>query len=138
LPQRSYELAARIMAAAIEAAGTRPANDALTETARSMGEGIGAAAKARAGSRPGKKRLVASTVAALSAHGYEPELSGGEIRLHNCPFHALAREHREMVCGMNLALVEGVVEGVDLSGVTPVLDPKPGTCCVALRLQKRP
>jgi predicted ArsR family transcriptional regulator len=136
LPQRSYELAARILASAIDESGVGPMKSALVSAARMIGAGIGAGAKSRAGSRPGKKRLIASTVAALSAHGYEPELSGGEIRLRNCPFHALVGEHRELVCGMNLAVVEGVVEGLDLPGVTPVLDPKPGMCCVALRLQK--
>jgi predicted ArsR family transcriptional regulator len=74
------------------------------------------------------------TSAALAAHGYEPEQTPGEIRLHNCPFHALVGEHKALVCGMNLALIDGVVEGLDLTGVKPVLDPKPGMCCVALRL----
>jgi predicted ArsR family transcriptional regulator len=136
LPQRSYELAARILAAAVEAVGARP-SDALKENAHTIGEAIGAEARAGAGSRPGRKRLIASTVAALSAHGYEPELSGGAIRLRNCPFHALVSEHRDLVCGMNLALVEGVVGGLDLSGVTPVLDPQPGMCCVAIALHEQ-
>jgi hypothetical protein len=38
---------------------------------------------------------------------------------------------------MNLALVEGVVSGLDIPGVKPVLDPKPGMSCVALRLAKK-
>jgi len=134
LPQRSYELAARILAAAIDASGPRRARSALRKTARMIGERIGADAKARAGSRPGKKRLLAGAVAALAANGYEPEHATGEIRLRNCPFHALVSEHKELVCGMNLALVEGVVEGLDLPGATPVLDPKPGMCCVSLKL----
>ncbi|MGH7429994.1 MAG: helix-turn-helix transcriptional regulator [Candidatus Methylomirabilaceae bacterium] len=133
LPQRSYELAARILAGAIEANGAGETANALTETARTMGEGIGADSKARAGSRAGRKRLVASTVEALSALGYEPELSSGEIRLRNCPFHALVGDYRELVCGMNLALVGGIVEGLELPGATAVLDPQSGMCCVALR-----
>ena len=52
--------------------------------------------------------------------------------LGNCPFDALARERRELVCGMNLALVEGLVDGLDLAGVRARLDPLPGGCCVAL------
>ena len=134
LPSRSYELAARILATAVDASSNPRQQHALGKAARQIGEGIGAEAKARAGSRPGKKRLVAGTVAALAAHGYEPERTPGEIRLHNCPFHALVSEHKELVCGMNLALIEGVVAGLDLTGVKPVLDPKPGMCCVALRL----
>lgn len=137
LPQRSYELAARILVAAIDAGGARRTRTALRKTARMMGERLGADAKARAGSRPGKKRLLAATVAALAAHGYEPEQVTGEIRLRNCPFHALVGEHKEVVCGMNLALVQGVVEGLDLPGVRPVLAPKPGMCCVAIKLAKK-
>jgi predicted ArsR family transcriptional regulator len=134
LPQRSYELAATILATAIDTNGTRQTHSALRKAARSIGARIGADAKARAGSRASKKRLLTSTVAALAAHGYEPEHATGELRLRNCPFHALVSEHKDLVCGMNLALIEGVVEGLALPGTTPVLDPKPGMCCVALRL----
>lgn len=134
LPQRSYELAARILAIAIDGGGTARARGALRKAARQVGERIGTDARTRAGSRPGRKRVLADTVAALGAHGYEPESRSGEIRLRNCPFHALVSEHKDLVCGMNLALIEGVVVGLDLPGVKPVLDPKPGLCCVVLRL----
>jgi len=137
LPQRRYELAATILATAIDASKTPQTYGALKKTARMIGERIGSESKARAGSRPGKKRLLADTVAALAANGYEPVRATGVIRLHNCPFHALVNEHKELVCGMNLALMEGVVEGLDLPGVRPVLDPKPGMCCVTLRLSVR-
>ena len=134
LPQRSYRLAGRILATAMEAAAPGT-NKQLAPTARAIGEEIGRDAKARAGARPGKKRLVAGTMAALAATGYEPEQEDGEIRLRNCPFHYLAGEHRQLVCGMNLALIEGVVAGLDVPGVKPLLDPKPGMCCVALKLR---
>ena len=134
LPQRSYKLAGRILAAAMEATAPET-NRLLAPTARAMGEEIGRDARARAGTRPGKKRLVANTMASLAANGYEPTQEGGEIRLRNCPFHYLATEHRQLVCGMNLALIEGVVAGLDVPGVKPVLDPQPGMCCVALRMR---
>jgi predicted ArsR family transcriptional regulator len=73
-------------------------------------------------------------VATLTAQGYEPEHGSRAVVLRNCPFHGLVGEHRELVCGMNLALVRGVVEGFELDGVKPVLDPGPGRCCVALKL----
>ena len=134
LPQRSYKLAGRILATAMEATAPKAA-ERLAPTARAIGEEIGRDAKGRPGQRPSKKRLVASTMAALAAHGYEPEQDGDEIRLRNCPFHYLAQQHRQLVCGMNLALIEGVVAGLDVPGVEPRLDPKPGMCCVALRLR---
>ncbi|HEX9727337.1 MAG TPA: hypothetical protein VGA37_02390 [Gemmatimonadales bacterium] len=133
LPQRSYELAARVLAAAVDASGSRKIHTALSKVARELGERIGADAKARAGSGSGKRRRLERTVAALAAHGYEPAEATGEIRLRNCPFHALVTKHTELVCGMNLALVEGVVSALDPPGVRAVLDPKPGMCCVALK-----
>jgi predicted ArsR family transcriptional regulator len=69
---------------------------------------------------------------ALTRQGYEPCRGGGIIRLRNCPFHRLAERHREVVCGMNLTLIEGLVEGLGADDVHPVLDPRPGYCCVAL------
>ncbi len=137
LPQRSYELAARILASAIDASETPQTRNALVRTARSIGEQIGAEARARAGTRPGRKRLLAGMVAALAAQGYEPEPAAGELRLRNCPFHALVSEHKDLVCGMNLALIEGVVEGLELPAAKPVLAPTPGMCCVCLRLEKK-
>ena len=38
------------------------------------------------------------------------------IRLRNCPFHQLAEQHRDVVCGMNLALIEGLVAGLGANG----------------------
>ena len=72
-------------------------------------------------------------VGALARQGYEPCRDGdGIIRLRNCPFHQLAERHREVVCGMNLTLVEGLVGGLGADGWQPLLDPRPGYCCVAL------
>ena len=76
-------------------------------------------------------------VDALAGQGYEPEAAGGEVRLRNCPFHALVGDHKDLVCSMNLALIEGVVEGLDLPAAKPVLDPVPGMCCVCVRLDKK-
>jgi predicted ArsR family transcriptional regulator len=137
LPQRRYELAARILATAVDASDAPKTRKALVQTARGIGEQIGVEARARAGSRPGRKRLLAGMVAALAEQGYEPEAAAGELRLRNCPFHALVGEHKDLVCGMNLALIEGVVEGLDLPAAKPVLAPTPGMCCVCLRLQEK-
>jgi predicted ArsR family transcriptional regulator len=136
LPERRYELAARMLAEAVELGGP-PATRALTAVARQIGTELGAEARARAGKRAGRKRLLAGTVAALAARGYEPEQAGDEIRLRNCPFHALAGRHRALVCGMNLDLMKGAVGAVGCPGIVAVLDPQPGQCCVALKVGKR-
>jgi predicted ArsR family transcriptional regulator len=137
LPHREYELAARILATAIDASNAPKTRKALVRTARSIGEHIGMKARSRAGSRPGRKRLLSGMVEALAAQGYEPEAAGGELRLRNCPFHALVSEHRDLVCGMNLALIEGVVDGMELPAAKPVLDPAPGMCCVCVRVERK-
>ena len=56
----------------------------------------------------------------------------GRVVLANCPFHALAQDHTELVCGMNLALIQALVDESDAVGVTASLDPAPGRCCVTL------
>ena len=69
----------------------------------------------------------------LREHGFEPWRDEEDlIRLRNCPFHQLATRHTELVCGMNLALVEGVVAGLRAGGMRPALDPGPGRCCVVI------
>ena len=134
LPPRKYELAARILATAVDAADAPKTRKALVRTAREIGGRIGTEARERVGSRAGRKRLVAGMVEALASQGYEPEAAGGEVRLRNCPFHALVGEHRDLVCGMNLALIEGVVDGLELPAATPALAPVPGMCCVRVRV----
>lgn len=68
----------------------------------------------------------------LTERGYEPFRDGeGGIRLRNCPFDRLADAHRDLICGMNLCLLEEAVGGAQ-SGLRAVLDPQPGMCCVTL------
>ena len=111
VPPRRYELAAKIM---LEALAT---DLALADTARRIGEDLG---------RNGLS-------AALQGTGYEPTEEGGETRFRNCPFHVLKEQDRDTICGMNLALVEGMVEGAREWDVHPVLAPEDGYCCVRLR-----
>ena len=54
------------------------------------------------------------------------------MTLANCPFHALAVAHTAVVCGMNLAIMEGLLAGLPRLGLTAVLDPAGGRCCVRL------
>lgn len=137
LPERRYELAASLLASALDESNSPQTRRALRNSAKRLGRRIGAESKTRTESRRSRNRLLDDTIAALSANGYEPERLPGEICLRNCPFHALVSEHKELVCGMNLALMQGVVEGSELSGVKPELAPRPGRCCVALRLREK-
>jgi len=125
VPPREYELAARLLVQAVEADPSNRSRAVLAEAARGLGTELGSAFERDAGERDVK--------GVLTQQGYEPcDGADGVIRLRNCPFHQLTEQHREVVCGMNLALVEGLVEGLGVDGLRPVLDPQPGHCCVAI------
>jgi predicted ArsR family transcriptional regulator len=71
--------------------------------------------------------------AALRGCGYEPRAEpGGDIILRNCPFDRAAKAHREIVCGLNLQLLRGVMDGVGEDQNRAALDPQPGCCCVVI------
>lgn len=136
LPARRYELAARLFAEALSrgTVGGASTGEALDTAARSFGEALGSEARRRAGPRPGRRALVTTAMAVLHEAGFEP--AAGEtdaIVLRNCPFDALARTHRDLVCGMNLSLMDGVIGGLRARGIRAELDPQPGMCCVVWR-----
>ena len=54
------------------------------------------------------------------------------MTLANCPFAVLAQDYTELVCGMNLDFMRGVLAGLELPGLTARLDPAPGRCCVTV------
>jgi predicted ArsR family transcriptional regulator len=139
LPPRDYELAARLMARAVAASGSEPRRT-LDREARAVGAGFGEEARSRCGARPSRRRLREAALDVLADRGFEPCGDGrGDVRLRNCPFDALAADEPDLVCGMNLALVQGLVGalGAEMEG-DAVLDPAPGLCCVALRGWSRP
>jgi predicted ArsR family transcriptional regulator len=130
VPPREYELAARLLVQAVEADPSDRSRTALAGAARQLGAELGSAVRPAAGEGDAAGRNVEGV---LTQQGYEPCCGAdGVIRLRNCPFHQLAEQHRELVCGMNLALVEGLVEGLGADGWHPALDPRPGQCCVAI------
>jgi predicted ArsR family transcriptional regulator len=123
LPERRYDLAGELLAGAVEdadASGERPA-EALDRRARALGEELGRGAEGTDG-----------VLAVLEEHGFEPRAEGEAVVLVNCPFHALAQRHPELVCGMNLRLVAGVLAGAGRTGLAARLCPEEGHCCVRL------
>ena len=124
VPPREYELAARLLAQVVESDASGRSQAALLGAARRLGSELGS------GFRSGGPDGLES---ALAGHGYEPQRDeAGTIRLRNCPFHQLAERHREVVCRMNLGLIEGIVEGLGVPEARPALDPSPGHCCVTI------
>ncbi|GAA2125020.1 helix-turn-helix transcriptional regulator [Nocardioides bigeumensis] len=130
LPERRYDLAAEVLAAAVDqsARDGSPIVSTLARVAHETGSQITNAQTSRP--RGGRRAETARLVETLAAHGYEPRLVDDDVCLTNCPFDRLAAGHTELVCGMNLALVDGVLDGLDVTSMTARLEPQPGFCCV--------
>jgi len=126
MPPRDYRGAAELLADVVDMTGAEPQ---LQRTARNRGAAAGRAVRRQASEVP-EAELVTG---ALSAQGYQPYRDGADIRLRNCPFHVLASRHPPLICGMNLALVEGLLAGASVTALAAVLDPRPLDCCVVLR-----
>lgn len=119
VPPRSYDTAGRLLAEVVEQAGL---DRDLQAAARAAGEAEGGASGGEA-----------DPVEVLRSRGYEPFWDGGTLRLNNCPFHALADQFPALVCGMNLAGIEGLLAGLpDGQGWSVAMDPLPRGCCVSL------
>ena len=122
-PARDYRLLAEVL---LEAAGNGGSETraAVARAAHEVGRELGAEAGERG--EPLEELL--------RRRGYEPDTEEGRLlRLRNCPFDRLAGEHSELVCGLNLALLEGVLDELGGEAEQAVLDPRPGRCCVAIR-----
>ena len=133
LPARRYELAGRVLARAVTAAPPS-ARRALLRAARDAGRAL---VRNGGGGGP-RRRNELSTVLTECGYAPAPARRDGEIRLHNCPFGALAAECQPLICEMNLALLRGVLAGLNPRGVRAVFQPsgpsrEPGSCCVFLR-----
>ncbi|MBP2705494.1 helix-turn-helix domain-containing protein [Microbispora sp. RL4-1S] len=123
------------------------ARQAAVRVAGRRGVELGAAERAQA--RPGRlgaERALTLTEGVLARHGFEPiRVSPTCVRLGNCPFHPLAARAPELVCGINLAFLDGLLaglldvprvggpDGVPDAPARAVLAPRPGECCVELR-----
>ncbi|MEW2588726.1 helix-turn-helix transcriptional regulator [Streptomyces virginiae] len=138
LPARDYRTAAELLAEAAEEAGL---DAGLCAAARRRGESLRGAAAPCGG--------LEEAMEVLAARGYEPHLEGAEdgegaeegeggrervVRMRNCPFNAVAERFPPLVCGMNLALLEGLL-GAD-GPVRARMDARPAECCVVVEASK--
>lgn len=136
IPERRYDVIGSVLLRAIE--GQRPGETAASSAeraARSLGEELGRAERERLRLRPpGPERAMAVATDLLSACGYEPSVDEeGVVGMRSCPYHALAQQNRELVCGLNRELVHGIVLGLGNETLDVALRPAPGRCCVQLR-----
>jgi predicted ArsR family transcriptional regulator len=129
LPDRDYELAGQLMADAIATSASTgvSAMEALNAQAAERGRAWARQVAGSAGRRP-----LDIATRALADHGYEPRVDRDRVTLANCPFHALSASHTEMVCGMNLALVDAFVTELDAGSLHCRLEPAEGRCCVVI------
>lgn len=121
VPDRNYDLAGELLAAAIEASQARggPAGDALREAAYAKGRELAEGA--------------ASMDAFLGATGYRPEPDGdGGFLLPNCPFHRLSRQHPGVVCAMNGAFLQGAAAACGIPAERVAGDDRASYCCARI------
>ena len=132
LPVRHYQLVGQILAAGVDDAVQNgvPIVDAVQRAAAAAGHRLGAAELERVGDSPagGFDHICA----ALAAYGYEPRTQADTLVLANCPFHALAQDHTELVCNMNLHLIAAMLEELGHPAQLAKLDPAPDRCCVTM------
>lgn len=132
LPQRSYDLAARVLAAGI---ATHP-DDARTgalEAARREGEKLGRSHLNQSNSVPAR---ISRLRDGLSTVGYEPRVDSTCVRLGNCPFRSAADVAGDLVCTMNREFVAGFVDGSQARPADVVLEPQvPPNCCVTITVR---
>lgn len=128
IPARRYELIASVLAAAVAERHTDAQQAALQE-AHARGQRIGQSLTRAAGDE------LARATAVLDELGFEPVAADGDrLILRNCPFHALAAEQTALICGLNHALIDGILDGVrpgaERAEIHARLAPRPDGCCV--------
>ncbi|MEV4253415.1 helix-turn-helix domain-containing protein [Spirillospora sp. NPDC049652] len=135
IPRREHGLLAAIL---LDAVGKQlpgeTGRDAAVRAATERGRALGA--RERDEIDPGHlvpDKALARAGEVLERHGFAPDrVSATRIRLNGCPFRPLADQDAELVCGINHALLGGLLDGLGASGVTAALVPRPGMCCVEL------
>ena len=128
VPPRDYELLASLLVQSVGHEQTDTVRNAVGEAAELAGRHAAVLARSTQSADQDPSTVL---TAGLRSCGYQPSVGvNGEIELRNCPFHRIARAHQDIVCGLNLRLIQGLIEesGGDRSRTT--LAPLPGRCCV--------
>jgi predicted ArsR family transcriptional regulator len=134
VPERRYELVGQLFARSVTRAERErvPVSQALRQAAQEEGHTLGQVALQKADSKA-RSAVRDAAIQTLTDCGYEPRVDADGVCLINCPFHSLAVEYTELVCGMNLHLMDGMLSCLDRVGLEAKLDPAPGRCCVRLQ-----
>jgi predicted ArsR family transcriptional regulator len=132
VPPRRYDVAAELLVRAMAGTLGDRAIEPLAAVAEDFGQHLGAAARGSGRRRTSMRELRHVLRTELQALGFEPREAAQAITLGNCPFAMLARAHPGVVCGMNLALITGLIEGAGVTGARARLEPEDGRCCVVV------
>jgi predicted ArsR family transcriptional regulator len=132
VPPRSYDLAALLLARAVDRATrtNEPVAPVLARVAAEHGRDLGERVHRLAS--PSRRALGDAALAVLEEEGYEPRPDGAEVVLANCPFHALVEEQRDLVCNLNNHLLHGFAAAVGGGAIEARLQPEDGVCCVRI------
>lgn len=133
VPSRRYDLAARVMARGLATAGDSSATAATFAAAADEGERVGRGHRPKG--RMSAARTTETVVELLEELGYEPHGDAkGRVELHNCPFDAAVAEATDVVCGLNLRFITGMLDGLDgHPSVRASLEPAESRCCVTIQ-----
>jgi predicted ArsR family transcriptional regulator len=127
-PPRDYQLLGELLVRAADEDRSGGVRSTLERVAYNLGRGLGQQTKRNGATA--RKELTN----ALRLRGFEPvEDEHGTIRLRNCPFEKVASECPDVVCNLNLRLLQGVIEGLGLREERALLEPQEGRCCVVIR-----
>ena len=134
IPERHYDLVGEILLDAVEtAASDESPTDAVRRVAADRGRQLGARTRdERRLGRLGPERAATVVKELLGDCGFEPATCDGQIVQRNCPFHRLAQRSPALVCGINHAFVDGLLDGLGASRLHAALDPDDGRCCVVV------
>lgn len=99
-----YATLAAVLAGQLERSSARPHDDAISAGERwgqDLAEGAPPAAEVRD-----------QVVTLLDELGFRPELDhdDGRVRLRSCPLSDAAQQHRDVVCGVHLGMIRGILK----------------------------
>ncbi len=140
IPARAHDVIGTILIDAItDRRSDETAEAARTRVAYEHGGTLAASAeRTPTRGRLGPERALTATEQALDEFGYEPyRAQPDRLRLRNCPFHPLTARAPQLVCGINLAFLDGFLSGLGAGCLDADLRPQPGECCVEIRPRPR-
>jgi predicted ArsR family transcriptional regulator len=131
VPPRCYELAGRLLSNALAQAerSKQSPRAILNQRAYEMGKALGETARS---ATENHNDTLKAALQLLQDNGFQPRIEDNDVILGNCPFHTLVQDHNELICGMNLRLLNGVVDGLAPDTLTAQLRRTPTQCCVRL------